>query len=74
MTVDDLDTVMEIEKRVYTHPWTRGNFSDSLAAGYHCWIMESGGETVGYSVIMVAEPNAVIFVRRIILRLATKYH
>ena len=58
MTADDLDAVMAIENEVYPHPWTRGNFSDSLDAGYHCWIMELGGETVGYSVVMIAVNEA----------------
>ncbi len=34
MTVLDLDAVLAIERRAYTHPWTRGNFIDSLASGY----------------------------------------
>jgi ribosomal-protein-alanine N-acetyltransferase len=58
MAADDLDTVMAIENKVYPHPWTRGNFSDSLTAGYHCWIMELAGEIVGYSVVMIAVGEA----------------
>ncbi len=53
MTAGDLDTVIAIECEIYPHPWTRGNFSDSLAAGYHCWIMECAGEIVGYGVVMI---------------------
>lgn len=58
MTADDLDVVMDIEKAIYAQPWTRGNFSDSLNAGYHCWIAESGGRAIGYSVIMIAAGEA----------------
>lgn len=58
MTGADLDAVMAIEDAVYTHPWTRGNFGDSLAAGYHCWIVECGGEIAGYSVVMIAAGEA----------------
>ena len=58
MTAADLDAVVAIEKTIYPHPWTRGNFSDSLAAGYHCWIAECGGETAGYSVVMIAAGEA----------------
>lgn len=58
MTADDVDTVTAIENKIYPHPWTRGNFSDSLNAGYHCWIMELGGEIVGYGVIMIAVGEA----------------
>ena len=58
MTAGDLDTVLAIENEIYPHPWTRGNFSDSLKAGYHCWIMEVDRETVGYSVVMIAAGEA----------------
>lgn len=58
MTAADLDLVTAIESDAYPHPWTRGNFSDSLAAGYHCWIMECGGAIVGYAVVMIAAGEA----------------
>jgi [ribosomal protein S18]-alanine N-acetyltransferase len=58
MTAADLDAVVAIESAIYPHPWTRGNFSDSLAAGYHCWIVECGGEIAGYSVVMIAAGEA----------------
>jgi ribosomal-protein-alanine N-acetyltransferase len=54
MTAADLDTVLGIEQAVYPYPWTSGNFTDSLAAGYHCWIVECAGEIVGYTVVMIA--------------------
>jgi ribosomal-protein-alanine N-acetyltransferase len=34
MTAADLDSVLAIESVSHIHPWTRGNFSDSLAAGH----------------------------------------
>lgn len=34
MTVADLDAVLSIESVSHIHPWTKGNFSDSLAAGH----------------------------------------
>ena len=34
MQVGDLDEVLSIEQISHAHPWTRGNFSDSLAAGH----------------------------------------
>jgi ribosomal-protein-alanine N-acetyltransferase len=58
MEVTDLDAVMAIENVVYAHPWTRGNFSDSLIEGYHCWVLELGGEIVGYSVVAIAVGEA----------------
>ena len=58
MLEHDLDPVMAVENAVYPHPWTRGNFKDSLREGYHCWVMEAGGEVIGYSVMMVAAGEA----------------
>lgn len=34
MEAADLDAVLEIESISHIHPWTRGNFSDSLEAGH----------------------------------------
>ena len=34
MLLADLDEVLAIESASHLHPWTRGNFSDSLAAGH----------------------------------------
>ena len=58
MTPNDLDTVVAIENEVYPQPWTRGNFHDSLAAGYHCRIMELAGAIIGYSVVSTAAGEA----------------
>jgi len=58
MTEADIDAIMAIENVIYPHPWTRGNFNDSLRAGYHCWVMEAGGETIGYSVMMIGAGEA----------------
>ena len=30
MTETDIDVIMVIENTIYPHPWTRGNFIDSL--------------------------------------------
>jgi ribosomal-protein-alanine N-acetyltransferase len=58
MTGADLDAVVAIEETIYPHPWTRGNFSDALVAGYHCWIAECGGEMAGYTVVAIAAGEA----------------
>jgi len=34
MTVADIDLVWAIEQQTYAFPWSRGNFTDSLASGY----------------------------------------
>jgi len=54
----DLDAVTAIEEAIYPHPWTRGNFRDSLTAGYHCWIVECGGDIAGYTVVAIAADEA----------------
>ncbi len=52
MRTPDLDRVVAIEECLYTHPWTRGNFADSLRAGYSCWTLEHDGVVLGYGVLM----------------------
>lgn len=58
MVADDLDAIAAIEGAIYPHPWTRGNFADSLAAGYHCWVIECAGTVAGYMVTMIAAGEA----------------
>lgn len=48
----DLEWVAEQDRELYPFPWSRGNFADSMAAGYSCWIMRERGERVGYAVLM----------------------
>ena len=50
----DLAEVLAIEGAIYSHPWTRGNFADSLRAGYQCWTWRLGHELLGYFVLLVA--------------------
>ena len=54
----DLDELMAIESAIYSHPWTRGNFADSMQAGYACRTWRLGSELVGYFVLMVAVGEA----------------
>ncbi len=58
MREQDLAEVMPIEEAIYSHPWTRGNFSDSLRAGYECRTLRLGGELIGYFVLMAAAGEA----------------
>ena len=50
------DEVLAIEQSAYSHPWTPGNFRDSVVAGYHLEILlvqDQGREHVaGYCVAM----------------------
>lgn len=50
----DLAEVLAVEGAIYSHPWTRGNFADSLRAGYECWTWRDRGELVGYFILLVA--------------------
>ena len=50
----DLPAVLAIENAIYSHPWTRGNFADSLRAGYQCWTWRGGNELLGYFILLVA--------------------
>ena len=55
MTVADLDAVLAIEAGAYSHPWTRGNFVDSLAASHWAEIWQAGdGALQAYYVAMAA--------------------
>lgn len=53
MSIDDLDQVVDIENRVYSHPWTHGNFVDSIDSGYQCWTLRDASQRlVGYFFVM----------------------
>lgn len=50
MTTADLEAVLKIEYAAFSHPWTRGVFTDALTA-YECWVMFEGTQQVGHGVI-----------------------
>ena len=53
MRMEDLGEVQSIEDSVYPHPWTRGNFLDSLYSGYETWILRDvAGKLIGYFLLM----------------------
>lgn len=52
MTEGHLGEVVAVERRVYEHPWTRGNFADSLRCGYHARILAAGAAVLGYYIAM----------------------
>lgn len=58
MVESDLDAVLAIEEAVYSHPWTRGNFADSLRAAYTCRTWRLGAELLGYFVLLAAAGEA----------------
>jgi ribosomal-protein-alanine N-acetyltransferase len=55
MTTADLDRVMPVEQVAYAFPWTRGNFVDSLVAGYQARLLrpvEAPDTVAGYYLAM----------------------
>jgi ribosomal-protein-alanine N-acetyltransferase len=60
MVTDDVDDVYALEKSVFPHPWSRGNFVDSLASGYDAWVLREPdeGPLAGYFLLMYAVDEA----------------
>jgi len=58
MREGDLEEVLAIERAVYEHPWSRGNFADSLRSGYACRTWRLGRELLGYFVLAVGAGEA----------------
>lgn len=59
MVAGDVDDVFAVETSVYPHPWSRGNFIDSLASGYNGWTLrDDAGTLVGYFLLMAAVDEA----------------
>ncbi|MFT4247787.1 MAG: ribosomal protein S18-alanine N-acetyltransferase [Pseudomonas sp.] len=54
----DLDAVMEIERRSYPFPWTRGIFRDCLQAGYPGLVVEQDQQMIGYGLVSIAADEA----------------
>jgi len=53
MQYGDLDRVLAVERAAYGFPWTRGNFIDSLAAGYLAeMLVDERTGLIGYYVAM----------------------
>lgn len=52
LRIDDLDALLEVESACYSHPWTRGNFIDSMAMGYAIQLLWVDQELIGYFVAM----------------------
>jgi len=54
MTLADVEAVLRIEQQVHSHPWTRGNFTDSLENGHICKVYVDVNEIIGYAILMPA--------------------
>ena len=53
MAGTDIDAVDTIERQIYPFPWTRGNFLDSIAAGYDARVLVEDEQIIAYSVAML---------------------
>ena len=58
MKEGDIEAVLAVEQSAYPFPWTRANFTDSLASGYSTWCCRVEGELVGYAVMMLVLDEA----------------
>lgn len=59
MSVTDLAEVTTIEKQIYPHPWTHGNFLDSLQSNYQGRVLrDSEGSMLGYFLMMLSVEEA----------------
>lgn len=58
MQMADLDAIMQIEPTIYSHPWSRGNFSDSLNSGYSAWVLVEQKKIIGYALLMMVLDEA----------------
>lgn len=52
MTPRHLEAVLRVEQRAYAHPWSDGNFHDTLKSGYEAQLLLAGDTLLGYFVAM----------------------
>lgn len=59
MTEQDLVEVIMIENQVYPHPWSPGNFEDSIRSDYQAWVLrDAQAGLLGYFLLMLAVDEA----------------
>ena len=51
MSATDIETVMQIETRIYEFPWTKGIFADCIRANYDCWVAILEQKIIAYVVL-----------------------
>ncbi len=62
MAAGDVEAVAAIEASVQAFPWTVGNFSDGLKAGYSGWVAHRHGRIIGFSMTLFAPDLAHLLV------------
>lgn len=58
MLQDDVPWVAARERELHESPWSAGNFTDSLEAGYSCWLALEETAPVAYAILMVVLDEA----------------
>ena len=58
MLATDLSAIMQLEPTLYSHPWTHGNFVDSLNHHHQAWVLAENDTIIGYSVMMMVLDEA----------------
>lgn len=53
LTLAQLDAVLSVEQSAYSHPWTRGNFTDAIACGYQAQLLLADGQLLGYFIASI---------------------
>jgi ribosomal-protein-alanine N-acetyltransferase len=56
MTADDIETVLGIERRTFSNPWSRRAFEEALCPDGYAMVARNSGEIVGYAVAWLS-PN-----------------
>jgi len=54
MTLEDVQDVILIEREIFLFPWSIGNFSDSVKAGYVCRVIVKENTILGYGIMMMS--------------------
>ncbi len=54
MTLEDVQDVILIEREIFLFPWSIGNFSDSVKAGYVCRVIAKENAILGYGIMMMS--------------------
>jgi ribosomal-protein-alanine N-acetyltransferase len=58
LRTEDVPAVAALERESHLAPWTSGNFTDALAAGYSMTVGVAAGAIVAYGVLLLAPGEA----------------
>jgi len=58
MRVQDIPSIIPIERRAYPYPWSEGIFRDCLHAGHACWRLLQADTLIGYGILSAGADEA----------------